>query len=126
MSRLKGKAIPGWPGYRVTAGGDVYSTRRGGCRLLKQEWSHPHEQDRARRGHLRVGLYDGNGKRSWCYVHHLVALTYIGRRPSRRLVCHRNGNPADNRQSNLYYGTPSCNALDREHHRRAGRGCHRG
>lgn len=119
MSRLKGQAIPGWDGYRVTRGGRVYSTRRGGCRELAPEWSHRLDGPRGQRAHLRVGLYDGSGTRQWVFVHVLVALTHIGPRPTAaHQVCHRNGRRTDNRASNLYYGTASDNARDRERHAR--------
>ena len=45
-------------------------------------------------------------------VHQLIARTFIGACPAGQEVLHNNGNPADNRLSNLRYGTRTENILD--------------
>lgn len=55
-------------------------------------------------------------------VHVLVAETFIGPRPTGLQVRHLDGNPGNNRRSNLIYGTAKENARDRERHRRTLRG----
>ncbi|MDK7147208.1 NUMOD4 motif-containing HNH endonuclease [Corynebacterium kroppenstedtii] len=49
-------------------------------------------------------------------VHRLVAMAFLGPCPEGMEVCHNNGNPADNRLSNLRYGTRSENMYDRVKH----------
>ncbi|MDR6794331.1 hypothetical protein J2X12_002932 [Pseudarthrobacter oxydans] len=48
--------------------------------------------------------------------HVLVAEVFIGPRPEGMYVCHGNGNPLDNRLSNLRYDTPAGNAADAQRH----------
>ena len=60
-------------------------------------------------GHLSVVLGHGeNGSP----VHQLIALTFIGTCPEGMEVLHNNGDPADNRVTNLRYGTRTENILD--------------
>ena len=47
------------------------------------------------------------------YVHHLVALTFIGPKPEGYMVLHRDDDRSNNSVNNLYYGTPADNAADR-------------
>lgn len=48
-------------------------------------------------------------------VHQLVALTFLGPCPQGQEVLHNNGNPKDNKVSNLRYGTRTENILDVYH-----------
>lgn len=60
-------------------------------------------------GHVSVILRRGtNGKP----VHQLVLKTFVGEAPDGMEVLHKNGDPADNRLSNLRYGTRTENILD--------------
>ncbi len=53
-------------------------------------------------GHRQVGLFNKNGKRKSHYVHRLVAKAWVTPGNSHEVVInHKNGNPADNRASNL-------------------------
>lgn len=112
------REVVGWPGYFVTADGQVLSARGGAVSAIRQEWSHRHVRER--NGHLRVALYR-HGKRHWRYVHFLVAEAYLGPRAEGRETCHRDGDRTNNAVWNLYYGTRSENALDRERHKREAR-----
>jgi hypothetical protein len=49
-------------------------------------------------------------------VHSLVILAFVGPRPDGEQVRHLNGNPADNRLTNLAYGTQSQNQQDSLRH----------
>jgi len=63
-------------------------------------------------GHLRVGLRK-DGKRSRFMVHRLVALAFLPPAPANKpLVLHRDGNPANNHKSNLYWGDNKDNTQD--------------
>lgn len=87
--------------YYVTAGGDVVAPSG---RILK-----PYRGDK--RGHQKVTIDLGRK-----YVHQLVAKAFIGPCPSGLEVRHLNGAYADNRATNLAYGSRSDNVLDSVRH----------
>ena len=97
--------VPGHLGYFADDQGNIYSNRRGKLKLLIPSL------DRSN-GYLKVNIYD-QGKRRNRYVHHLIALTFHGERPTGLLVCH-NPNPTktNNRAQNLVYQTRLDNAAD--------------
>ena len=110
--------LPGAPGYYVGVTGRVFGARRwhppvgqkpcpAAPRFLRPS-RHP------RTGHLRVGVYREDGSRWTLGVHQAVALAFLGPvPPTRPEVCHANGDPTDNRLSNLRYDTTSANQRDR-------------
>ncbi|WKW86001.1 HNH endonuclease [Gordonia Phage JonJames] len=109
--------IPGYEGkYSVSSLGRVRSESRvaycqGGVRsvaerMMKLNTNAPYSL---------VGL-SLDGSRKSHGVHTLVALAFLGPRPTGMQVCHNNGDPHDNRLSNLRYGTPSENNLDKVSH----------
>ncbi|WP_375292192.1 NUMOD4 motif-containing HNH endonuclease [Sphingomonas melonis] len=63
-----------------------------------------------------------DGKTKTIYVHTAVAGAFIGPRPKGKLVCHGDGNPANNSKGNLRYDTHASNMLDRDNHGRTVRG----
>lgn len=63
-------------------------------------------------GYATVKLAKHRAKLS-CYIHRLVAEAFIGKGANGTEVCHRNGNKADNRAGNLYWGTRVENMADR-------------
>lgn len=95
--------IPGHPQYQASSLGRIRSARG----VLKPWVSNG-------LGHLKVGL--ANRKREW--VHRLVCLAFHGPCPDGMEVRHLDGDPANNRISNLRYGTHSENMLDRRRHGR--------
>lgn len=60
-------------------------------------------------GHLTVALCRGKGKPKSMYVHRLVAQAFLDNPDSKPLVNHKNGNPKDNRITNLEWATYSEN-----------------
>ncbi len=60
-------------------------------------------------GHLSVVLGRGTAGKP---VHQLVMRTFVGDPPNGMEVLHNNGNPLDNRLTNLRYGTRTENILD--------------
>lgn len=108
--------IEGHPGYCVSSDGRILSCKRVG---------RPHGMlDRTWRP-LRLGTHDGGYPvvSLWArnrgitrFVHHLVAEVFLGPRPEGLLVLHRDGNPANNRAGNLYYGTAKQNVADARRH----------
>ncbi len=98
-----------YPGYYVDTDGNVLSWKRIRLRHLKPIV--------AKDGHLYVFLYrDGLMRKEW--VHRLILATFT-RDPFPNEECrHLNGNPSDNRLSNLKWGTRQDNANDRMKHGR--------
>jgi len=93
--------IPGYPGYKITKTGEVWSDHMGGWKKLCLDPG----------GYLRVSLtLDGVNRMR--LVHQLVLETYRGPRPDGMEVRHLNGNPSDNRVENLTYGTHAENLRD--------------
>lgn len=107
--------VPGYPDYEVSSSGDVRSKARissngRGAYMRPLKTLAQHTSPKGYRG---VGLYrDGKYKRH--LVHRLMALAFYG--PSPLQVRHLNGNPGDNRLSNLAYGTNSQNQQDSLQH----------
>ena len=113
------KDIPGYEGkYQVSSFGRVRSLDRvihyrgswkagGYDRLVKGKLLKPGAQKKS--GHLSVVLGHGEAGRQ---VHELVMSTFIGPRPEGMDICHADGDPTNNRLSNLRYDTRSNNNLD--------------
>lgn len=107
--------IPGHEGYFVDSDGNVYSqwVNRGkhgtvkGCalKLLKtSKISSGHKTIRfTRKGNVEL-------------VHRLVYSVFNGAIPDGLLICHKDGNPANNRLDNLYAGSQSQNMKDTVRH----------
>jgi len=68
---------------------------------------------------VRLGL---GGSKTSLYVHRIVAGAFLGKGEAGQEVCHRNGDKADNRVGNLYWGTRLENMADRERLGEAARG----
>jgi hypothetical protein len=77
--------------------------------------------DRRTCRHPRTDLFDSSGRRRTVKVHRLVAAAWLGEGHG-YMVCHKDGNVENPRAGNLYYGTERDNSLDREFHRREGKG----
>jgi len=60
-------------------------------------------------GYLKVFLTDSFGKSRMYTVHSLVMLAFVGPRPYRMDINHRNGIKSDNRVENLHYCTTAEN-----------------
>ena len=61
-------------------------------------------------GHLQVSIKNDEGKRKMEYVHRLVALAWIKKRPGKELILHRDDDPSNNVVSNLMWGTHYMNS----------------
>lgn len=68
------------------------------------------------KGYCTVGLGKPGQKAKTLRVHRIVLEAFVGPRPSQLEACHGNGDPADNRRSNLRWDTHSANNLDRVKH----------
>lgn len=88
-------------GYEVSNLGHVRRICRGrGAKLGRVLKPHPN----GRYGYLSVCLYLGNHP-TRKYIHHLVAETFIGERPTGKQVDHIDGNVQNNQAMNLRYCT---------------------
>ena len=116
------RAIDGFPGYRVGEGGQVQSCwnrvgRRGG---MTETWL-PLKPIPDRWRHLSVNLHR-DGRKIRRFVHHLVLEAFVGERPPGSICCHWDGDPANNRSSNLRWDTCKSNCDDMLRHGNRGRG----
>ena len=77
-------------------------------------------------GYLRAVLYVAPGKKHHCMVHRLVAEAFLAPKPKmakgRPHLRHLNGDPLDNRASNLAWGSAWDNCQDTVRHGRSTRG----
>ena len=104
--------VPGFPGYRVSDLGIVYSERR--ARGLTGPWRALRPSTDAK-GYLGLTLCADGYRRRKVRIHRLVAETFIPNPDVLPCVRHLNGDPQDNRATNLAWGT----YLDNEHDKRA-------
>lgn len=107
--------VPGWEGrYAVTNQGRVFSftkhpiwNREGKPRQIKG--------GRSAQGYRRVTIRSEDGWK-WFDVHVAVLEAFVGPRPEGEVARHLNGDPEDNRISNLRWGTMSENYDDARVH----------
>jgi hypothetical protein len=102
------RTVPGYEDYEVSDQGRVRSNKRRTPRIR------PAVREG---GYLQVGLWSASG-RHYFTVHQLVMLAFVGPRPDELLTRHLDGEPSNNRLSNLAYGTPLENNLDTVRHGR--------
>ena len=122
------RPIPGYPAYEVSDLGSVRSIDR----VVPGSFS-----GRRRRtgvaikpvigfGYARAKVYQ-DGRARIVGVHRLVLLAFGGPPPEGDYEArHVNGDPLDNRASNLRWGTPTDNAADRDRHGNTLRGSRNG
>lgn len=95
---INSKPIPGYPCYRVTSTGVVYSSyKKPYWKVLK-----PRSKNN---GYLIVSLRDEHGVKKTYGIHQLVAMTYIPNLDNKPCVCHKDSIRTNNVVSNLYWGT---------------------
>lgn len=116
--------IPGYPGYRVGDDGSVWSCRKqiglGGGRgtrtVLGETWKllRPTTHNRGRRTYVNLCI---NNKATKRFVSRLVLFSFVGPPPTpEHEAAHSNGNPTDNRLTNLRWATPKENEADKVVH----------
>lgn len=77
-------------------------------------------------GYTQVVLSDEFSYKRKERIHVLVLLAFVGRRPRGMHGRHKNGNGADNRRTNLVWGTRKSNEADKILHGRTNRGMRHG
>ncbi len=113
------RTLPQYPGYRFGRDGSVWTCKIGGRHKnglpgLCTKWRRM-KCGSVKSGHLFIHPFAGRR----CikkYVHHLVMLAFGKRRPSRKECRHLDGNPKNNRLSNLSWGTRRENCADAKKH----------
>lgn len=113
------KPIPGFHRYLACDDGSIWTCNTVGYNHTPVAW----RKRRLRKhpsGHLRIYIKQ-NGKSYHCYVHRLILLAFVGPAPAGTECCHYNGIHADNRPSNLRWGTRLDNVHDAIRHGRHGR-----
>jgi len=63
-----------------------------------------------------LSMSDASGKKYTKRVHRLVLEAFVGPAPKGMVCCHWNGDPTDNRLSNLRWDTPKANQSDSVRH----------
>ena len=91
------KQIAGYPNYQVSNLGRVRSIARKNS-IIKQPRKHPTT------GYLTTAIYK-NGKGTTFTIQRLVMEAFVGKRPEGMQVRHLDGDPENNRLTNLTYGT---------------------
>lgn len=117
------RAITGYEGlYEVSNFGRVKSVaRKVWVRCVKHASYERKVAERilvpclSERGHQSVAL-SKDGVEYQVRIHVLVLEAFVEPRPEGLYGCHRDGVPANNRETNLYWGTPVDNAADMKRH----------
>lgn len=111
------KPVPDYPGYEVSNLGRVRSWRSNNPRARR-------ETPRNLRQHALNRQYKGiqvirDRKAHQTGIHRLVLAAFVGPCPPEMEACHNDGNPSNNRLSNLRWGSRESNWEDRRKHGRA-------
>lgn len=101
------------PDYFADQQGVIWSRKRG--RSGRWENVHALKPYMDSEGYLHVSIYRA-GRKKRTSVHQLVAEAFFGPRPQNKVVCHLNGNQADNRPGNLKYVTQAENIGHKKMH----------
>jgi hypothetical protein len=118
METVDYRAIDGYPYYRVGSDGSVWSRKRG--RGIVDEWRQL-RQNALASGHKAISLVNEHGGKK-LLVHRLVLRAFVGEPPPKHEALHGDGNPANNRLSNLRWGTRAENMQDAIRHGRVKHG----
>lgn len=105
---LQMRPVPGFEGYYASNTGRIWSTRE--WRGERGRWLKGGVHSK-RTGHLSVMLAGTHH-----LTHAVIALTFLGPRPEGLQVRHLDGDPTNNRITNLAYGTQTENAQDMLRH----------
>lgn len=113
------RQVPSLPGYFAAADGTVWSMRSGAMRCLAESLDHD--------GYPTVRVFvPGRRRPKRRKVPRIIAEAFHGPRPADLQIRHLDGDPENNRPTNLKYGTALENAQDRGRHgtRLYGVACH--
>jgi hypothetical protein len=107
------REVPGFPSYRVSRDGSLWSSHIRGSRGARRgPWSELPSVIRKGNLYVETFLCDGGKKRKF-RRHELVLLVFVGPRPVGKEARHLNDFKGDNRLDNLCWGTKRENHEDR-------------
>lgn len=109
------REVVGYPGYEVSDAGRVRSWKRRGPGDARRTEPLIVKQVAVSGGYLKV-ILSIDGKAKNLRVSRLVLITFTGEEPDGMEACHNNGDPTDNRLSNLRWDTHRNNVADRALH----------
>ena len=123
------KKCKSYAGYSVNEHGEVFTHRkrfgkgRGKGGGVKIDWTYQRKLDlyKGHEKYLCASISTKKGQRS-IPIHTILLDAFIGPRPKNLEIRHLDGNPMNNKLSNLCYGTRKENALDRVKHNKSGKG----
>lgn len=110
---MEWREIPGFPGYLASDAGLIRSLPRKGSRNRVLE---PHTRYMRGKPVCQLITVCVNGKPRTMRVHRLVLMAFVGPCPPKHEGCHNNGDPTDNRLSNLRWDTHAANLADAAKH----------
>lgn len=112
------KIIERFPNYEVSDEGEIrrISAGQGAVAGKILKW-----HTCTSNGYPAIRFYS-NGKQIGVCVHSIVAEAFLGKRPEKLQVRHLDGNRLNNKISNLKYGTPKENSLDKIAHGNSSKG----
>lgn len=108
------KVLPQNQGYRVGDDGSVWS-RKNGRWGFRKSWRKLNPGT-LKNGHKIVVLSFASKGTQSLYVHRLVLEAFVGPCPEGMECCHEDGNPGNNKRSNLRWDTHYNNMEDRRKH----------
>jgi hypothetical protein len=126
QDQVEYRDIPGFPGYRAGNDGSIWSCHyRNGIKLaLRTSWRRLQTGKLGRNcKYPKVALQrDGTRKSFHRRVHRLILEAFVGPCPEGMEACHEDGDPSNNRPSNLRWDTKLANKADMIRHGRSTRG----
>lgn len=110
--------IPGWPGYRVTKAGTVWTCNKSNHLPIK-EWRRLSIFMSKPVRYPMVNLWNASTrKHKAAKVHILILQTFIGPCPPKMECCHNDGDPLNCTLDNLRWDTKKNNTADTRRHGR--------
>ena len=103
------KRIPGYPKYEANEDG----------RIRQAETLHLMRFCKAPEGHFYLALCGPDKKRHKVWVQRIILATFCRHPRGREVARHLDGNPANNKISNLAWGSTKKNMKDKQDHGRA-------
>lgn len=111
---MRNLPIKNWGGYSINANGEVFSYwgRTTNLKMILIKKGKIIANKPLKSGHVTVTLRKRNNIVKKFLIHRLVAEAFIPNPNNYPYVCHKDGNPKNNKIDNLYWGTQKMNISD--------------